>query len=175
MTKIKALITMLVLGTSAAAFAAPARSDDAAPTMRDHRDPMPAPAPITTTAPDVRDHREPLPQDKQMDRDSWKHRTQWTTLASSAKIIGTKEYVRVGAKAGKFDQLKLQTVSGKTQIRLVQINFANGQSQTVRLNTTLDRNNTVATVSLNGQHRAITSIVVYGAGNARSAYAILAA
>ena len=173
MTKIKALITMLVLGTSAAAFAAP--SDFSAPTVRDHRDPMPAPAPITANAPNVRDHREPLPQDKQMDRDVWKHRTQWTTLASSAKIVGTKEYIRVGARAGQFDQLKLQTISGKTQIKLVQINFSNGQSQMVRLNTTLDRNNTVATVSLNGQNRSISSIVVYGAGNARSAYSVLAA
>ena len=172
MTKIKALITMLVLGTSAAAFASPASDNVSAPVFRDHRDPMPAP--IQVNAPDARDHREPMPQ-AQQDHDGWQHRTRWTTLASSAKIVGTKEYIRVGVRAGKFDQLKLQTVSGKTQIKLVQINFANGQSQTVRLNTTLDRNNTIATIALTGQNRAITSITVYGAGNARSSYSILAA
>jgi hypothetical protein len=149
MTKLKTLITVLLLSSSAAAFAAPS------PAYRDD-------------APIVRDHREvPVQQ--------WKHRTQWTTLASSAKIIGTKEYIRVGAKAGTFDQLKLQTISGKTQIKKVQINFANGESQTVRLNTTLDKGNQIATIDLAGKDRAISSIIVFGSANARGSYAILAA
>ena len=57
----------------------------------------------------------------------------------------------------------------------MQINFANGPSQLVRLNTTLDRNNTVATIALQGKDRAISSIVVYGSSNARGTYSILAA
>ena len=143
MTKLKALITTLILSTSAAAFAAP------------------APRQIVPSQPVA----------------TWQHqhRVRWTTLASSAKINGTREIIRVGAQAGRFDQLKLETISGKTQIKLVQINFANGGSQLVQLNTTLDRNNTVATISLKGESRAISGIVVYGSSNARGAYSILAA
>ena len=168
MTKIKALITMLVLGTSAAAFAAPSNYDEA-PTGRDHREQLPMAAPTST--PDVRDHREPMPAPQA----SWKHRLQWTTLAGSAQITGRSEFIRVGARAGAFDRLKLQQLTGTTQIKLVQVNFSNGQSQWVRLNTTLNRHNTVASIMLDGQNRSIKSIVVYGSGNARASYAILAA
>ena len=174
MKNIKAIITMLVLGTSAAAFASPGNSQYA-PDVRDHREPTPV------TSPDVRDHRMPRPMPVTpapvQEQGAWQHRhqTQWTTLASSTKIVGNAETIRVGKRAGSFDQIKLEQVSGKTQIKLVQINFSNGQSQWVRLNTQLDRTNTVAAITLNGQNRQISSIVVYGSGNARSAYSILAA
>ncbi len=161
MNKIKALVTMLVLGTSAAAFAAPTATVE-----------YNQPAPVTATV--VRgDWQQPMPAPAP--QASWHHKTQWTTLAGSAKLAGTREYIRVGAQAGRFDKLELQQVSGKTQIAYVQINFANGGSQLARLNTTLDRNNTVATIALNGQNRSIASITIYGSSNARSAYSILAA
>ena len=162
MNKIKALVTMLVLGTSAAAFAAPTA------TVQYNQ-----PAPVTATV--TREWREPAPAPAPVVQQGWHHKEQWTTLASSAKINGTKEYIRVGAQAGRFDKLELQQLSGKTQIRFVQINFANGQSQLARVNTTLDRNNTSTTISLGKQERAISSITVYGSSNARSSYAILAA
>lgn len=137
MNKLKALITTIILGTSAAAFAAPM-------------------------------HQPEMQQ-------SWRRQTAWTTLASSAKISGTVEYIKVSPRAARFDQLKLTTLSGKTQIKLVQINFANGGSQVVRLNTQLSKSNTTATIDLTGQNRQISGIVVYGSSNARGAYQILAA
>lgn len=137
MNKLKALITTIILGTSAAAFAAPA-------------------------------HPQEMTQ-------QWRRQPTWTTLATDAKIKGTVEYIKVGKQAGRFDQLKLESLSGKTQIKLVQINFANGGSQLVRLNTQLSRSNQTATINLDGQNRQISGIIVYGSSNARSAYQILAA
>ncbi len=210
MNKIKALVTTLVLGTSAAAFAAPTATveynrgpDPTAPVeyntqdqrdwrapmdgQRDWREPMPAPAPVTFDRDRDRDGDRDGDRDRElmfapeMERDGgqygghWHHRTQWTTLAGSAKIWGSAEYIRVGRQAGRFDKLELKRLSGKTQINFVKINFANGQSQWARLDTTLDRNNPITTIDLNGQHRSISSIVVYGSGSARSSYSILAA
>lgn len=170
--KIKALITLLVLGsTSVASSVAMARpvlvsGYEGAPVVRDHRVHRisgPAPAPAPAPAPEVMLPAPPpfVPQ--------------WTTLGTESRIIDGAMSFRAGAQMGRFIALKLQSTAGKSLINRVEIKFANGRTQLVEVNKYLNASSPTITIDLAGEDaRAIKGVTVVGRNARQSAYSVLA-
>ena len=164
--KIKALITLLVLGSTASsvAMARPVLVSgyEGAPVVRDHRvhrisAPAPAPAPeVMLPAPPPF-----VPQ--------------WTTLGTESRIIDGAMSFRAGAKMGRFIALKLQSTAGKSLINRVEIKFANGRTQLVEVNKYLNASSPTITIDLAGDDaRTIKGVTVVGRNARQSAYSVLA-
>jgi len=186
---LKPLITMLVLGASSAAFAAPAVtvSGSASVTIGTRRTP-----PVV-----VRDHRLPAPG---WDRDygfqpapiaapgNIKHNSDsseyigpiysmprwndagWFKLTDPTRIELTRQIFNVNGQ--RFDALMLQNVTGSSSIRLVKVRFSDGSpDQTITLNQNLSSYQ--STVQVNVQHHPIQTFVVYGTSNFNSTYRVL--
>lgn len=156
--KVKALITLLVLGSSSVAMARPY----ATPVVRDHRAPtivddcyQPAPAP-SYPAP------RPAP------------RPSWLTLGTVNQIIDGEMPFAVRSYNAKLSTLKLQNLSGKTLVNRVLIQFANGRTQTVELNQYLMAGSPTLTIDLKGESRNVTKVTVVGRNARQSAYSVLA-
>ena len=174
---IKAIIASLVLGSSSVAMAAPSVTVSATAEgsydtaiVRDHRN-----APVMAQPAIQPTYR----------REGW-HGGGWNgegmlppvyrpvTLASGLSFARDgRTFIAVGGQAGRFGTLKIDAAGGRTFIKQVYVQFANGQEQVVR---NLDRmlsGNDCLTLDLDGNHRAIRRIVVYGknltAGRWRSA------
>jgi len=99
----------------------------------------------------------------------------WTALTQPTRIDRGREFITIGKEHGRFTTVKLENVRGTSNITQVLINFANGTSQVVKLNQRLSAANPCIEINLDGNKRAISGIVVYGASWSRSAYQILAA
>jgi len=72
--------------------------------------------------------------------------------------------ITVGGQVGRFDTLQITGASGRTFIKQVWVQFDNGQEQVVR---NIDRtlvNGQSLRLDLDGNHRAIRRIMVYGNG-----------
>ena len=170
---IKALITMLVLGSSSVAMARPVTVSATAeaswtygtapaPIVRDHRTQVPARAPAYQT--DYhRPHRSPpfVPV--------------WTTLGAMNRIADGEMSFAVNPYASRFSMLKLQSSAGKSLIYRVKIQFANGRTQVVELNKYLMAGSPTITIDLAGEAaRSITNVTVVGRNARMSAYSVLA-
>lgn len=154
---IKAILASLVLGSSSIALASPSVTLSAGAeasygaVVRDHRAPVAEPV------------ASPVPYPGEA---GW--HGQWkppvyrpVTLASGVRLAG-RATIPVGAQAGRFDTLQISAATGRTSIKQVYIQFDNGQSQLVRgLDRTLAGNRSL-TIDLDGNHRAIRRIVVFG-------------
>jgi hypothetical protein len=155
---IKALITMLVLGSSSVAMARPVTASGyaGAPTVRDHRAPAPAPAYEGTLR-------------------SSSFVALWVTLGSQSRVADGEMAFRVGPRFGRFSALKLQHSSGKSLINRVEIRFANGHTQVVELNKYLNASNPTITIGLDGDWAtAIRNVTVVGRNARSSAFSVLA-
>lgn len=142
----KALITLLVLGSSSVAMARPVAysGQEGAPSVRDHRAPAPAPAYDGS-------FRSPpfVPP--------------WVTLGAERRMINGEMAFRVNPSSGRFSTLRLQTTAGKSLIYQVKIQFSNGAVQTVALNQYLNAANPTITVDLDGSWaRSIKKVTVVG-------------
>jgi hypothetical protein len=177
---IKALVTAaLVIGSSSLALASPGYRAEggvevkttASVDVRDHRyEPAPTPAPIVTRDHDGdRDDRRPAPMPA-----SWGHPPIFMTLASTAKLSNGKDVIKFRPTMA-LSTIKLQASSGKTQVSEVAIKFANGQTQLVYPNKTLQGSSSCIDIDLNGNVRNVTSIVVYGRSNFRASFQVLGA
>jgi len=188
---IKAIIASLVLGSSSVALAAPsvafkptATDRLGATTQRDHRTDgtrervyrpiyRPAPAPIVIKPAPVAVYRpiaRPAPRGwftagwgGSWHRPSYQPVYQPVTLASDLSFYGEdRKFITVGAQAGLFSKLELNGAEGRTFIKQVYVQFADGQEQVIRdLDRTLS-NGECLTLDLDGNRRAIRRIVVYG-------------
>jgi hypothetical protein len=85
------------------------------------------------------------------------------TLASGLSFAGQgRTFIPVGRRAGQFGELEITATGGRTFIKQVYVQFANGQEQVMRnLDRTLTGNERL-TLDLDGGRRAIARIVVYG-------------
>lgn len=159
---IKALVTMLVLGSSSVALARPVSGPGyaGAPIVRDHRAPAAAPAHEGS-------YQGPLRSPP------W--RPLWVTLGAESRIIDGEMAFRVGPQLGRFSTLKLQSSSGKSLIYRVKVQFANGRTQVVELNQYLNASNPTITIDLAGDAtRAIKHVTVVGRNARQSMYSVLA-
>lgn len=85
------------------------------------------------------------------------------TLANDIAFAADgRKFITVGAQAGTFGKIELSGAGGRTFVKQVYVQFANGQEQVVRnLDRTLSRGECL-TLDLDGDRRAIRRIVVYG-------------
>ena len=163
---IKAIIASLVLGSSSIAMASPGVTFSAT---------AQAQGAYGTTV--VRDHRiddsyrTPIAQpvvEPVHYRDGWRGERmppvyRPVLLASGLRFANDgRSFLTVGSQAGRFNTLQISADGGRTFIRQVYVQFDNGQEQILRdLNRTLIGNDSLR-LDLDGNHRAIRRIVVYG-------------
>ena len=161
---LKAIIASVVLGSSSVAMAAPSVTVSAtlhggygSTIVRDHRGGYESP-PIMR--PPVVVQRPPI-----MRPVGWKLPPVFrpVTLANDIAFARDgRKFITVGAQAGTFGKLELSAAGGRTFIKQVYVQFADGQEQIVRnLDRTLS-NGQCLTLDLDGNRRAIRRIVVYG-------------
>jgi hypothetical protein len=168
---IKLILASLVLGSSSIALAAPGvtvtTESYGSPIVRDHR----GDADEYTRAPVAQPVAQPVP--------SGIYRIGWhpgweggqplppvyrpVTLASGLHLAANSQtQINVGAQLGRFGTLQINATGGRTVVRKVYVQFANGQEQIVRnLNRTLTGNESL-TLDLDGGRRALQRVIVYG-------------
>ncbi len=183
---IKSIIASLVLGSSSVALAAPSVSFQPAPagsyttesaaTVHSSSDPayspMYRPAQPSAHDPAYSPMYRPAPQPVQRGRFDGGWRGAWSrpayrqapvVLASQLSFHGQdRKFITVGAQVGAFRKLELNAAGGRTFIKQVYVQFADGQEQVIRnLDRTLSRGEQLS-LDLDGGRRAIRRIVVYG-------------
>jgi hypothetical protein len=155
-----ALSTVLALAIPAAAFANPPVPD------RDHD----------------RDHDRD--RDRDHDRDGFRHehyarygeshwagdiRGRWTTLARASSTDGRREFMV--SSTNRYRTFRVEGVRGEPAISKIAINFANGTTQVVQMNSSLPAG-AGEVIDLQGNDRKVLRIVVYADPHSRGAYAI---
>lgn len=168
--KIKALVTMLVLGTSSLALA-----DHATPTVRDHRSPQVFPAPVRAKPLPAPAYTRPAsaPVQAKLAQPfgfSWTARP--LVLANNTHLTG-RTLVQVPAAARSFTKLELRSNNGRTNIQRVLIVYGNGQRQVVQLNKAVNVRKPL-TVDLAGNARNIKSVTLIGNSLRRATIDVLA-
>jgi hypothetical protein len=162
--KIKALVTMLVLGSSSMALA-----DSYGPAVRDHR------APVTTLPAPV---QAPVVQGK-FQFGLGRYRQQLlrpVLLANNTKISGWST-ISVPTASRAFTKLELRANTGHTDIDRVMITFGNGQRQVVSLRGKADGKITARkslTIDLDGGARNVKSVMLIGTSGRRASIDVLA-
>jgi hypothetical protein len=176
--KIKALVTMLVLGSSSLALAdhddyAPTQAPYAGPKVRDHRYPAPLPAPVV--APPVATPA-PVTQARfQYGLGRWRQ-ARPVLLANDTRVSGWS-VINVAATNRAFTKLELKASNGRTDLDRVMITFNNGQRQIVSLRGRHDgllNGNKSLTIDLDGGMRSIKSVMLIGNSGRRGSIDILA-
>ena len=155
--KITAIIASLVLGSSSLAMASPAVA-----VVRDHR-------PIVVddcapAAPAQPVYSQPVYSQPVVQPVAW-HQPVYrsVTLANGLRFTNQgRAFITVGNQAGRFGSLQISAASGRTLIKDVVVQFANGQRQVIRnLNRTLVGDESLD-LDLDGGRRAIRQIIVTG-------------
>lgn len=163
------------------------------------RQPVPLPVrpvriPVSVNVPQVRDHRFEERPDAFAQGQSYNDgygsdddgyndtRTSWMLLGTVNRIVdtGTPMQFNLGREAGRVNKIMLQSNGGKTRVAQVTINFADGRSETIKLdrylgsvganatvassaNITIDvqRNRRIASITVEGQNARESSFSVY--------------
>ena len=100
----------------------------------------------------------------------------WYDLTEATRIDSGREFFKIGAEKGAFRGLRLEALgNGRSNIKQVVIEFADGQtkSQVVRLDSWIGRGNASLTIDLDGNHRQISRVIVYGSTDVGSAYKLM--
>lgn len=107
-------------------------------------------------------------------KDSVRDDSGWIELASATPASHGKEYITVGADAGTFTRLRIDAASGRPIVRAVRIDYKNGQSKTMRIDSTLDaKRKPSAVLDLKGAHE-IEQVVVITERDSKGNYAVFA-
>ena len=172
--KIKALVTMLVLGSSSLALA-DHNDYSQAPTVRDHRyvPPAPLPAPVVTQpAPVVTGQGH-----YQFGMGRWRQQQLRPVLLANDTRVSGWSAINVASTNRAFTKLELKASTGRTDLDRVMITFANGQRQIVQLRGKQDGKltaNKSLTIDLDGGSRSIKSVMLIGNSGRRGSIDILA-
>jgi hypothetical protein len=105
------------------------------------------------------------------------YRPGWFQLTEATRIDSNREFFNLLQTGGSFRKLKLQNLRGRTDIKQVAIEFRTSrgiETQKVRIDSRMDRNNPSLTIDLAGDSRSIQRIIVYGDSGRDSAYQLLA-
>jgi dihydropteroate synthase len=145
MSKIKALITTLVLATSSIAAAAPGVAFKASTTVvRDHRvDARPLPAMYRIPA-----------------------RPAWIALSSPTQLAQGRNAIKV-ATPSRYSQLRLQATAGSSYIKSITIRFADGTKQNLAINKTLDARSPMVELPVSSR-ASVQRVVIKGSTNRRA-------
>jgi hypothetical protein len=160
---IKALVTMLVLGSSSVAMARPVtvQSYEEAPIVRDHRR-LPPESAAAEGAPRTPPFVPP-----------------WVTIGTESRAIDGAMAFRVSPRldngfAKGFTTLRLLSAGGKSLISRVEIQFANGRRQLVELNKYLTASSPSLIIDLDGERRSIRKVTVVGRNARQSTFSVQA-
>ena len=167
MSKIKALITTLVLGSSSIAaadsaftFNAHAHVGIGAPVaapplgvVRDHRvEPAYAP-PVVTPA------FAPNPD---------RYRPAWVALSEPMMLRHNRTMIRLETPS-RYSQLRLQTTAGASYVTSVMIRFADGTRQEIAVNKWLDMRSPMFDLAISNRS-SIERVVIIGSTNRRASF-----
>jgi len=162
-TRMKALITLLIVGTSSVAFARPI--------MVDHRDDSFTQAPPPAN---VRDHRgnnvtfaPPAPDSRFPGHYNQPLRfVRPVMLAHHVSMMRQRNrdqrplLIDVDSSIGYLKRIRLERIEGRAFIDAIVITYSDGHQQSVDVNQTLSFGSPSLTLDLN--HRGMTGIYVYG-------------
>ena len=162
MSKLTAILTTLVLGTSSIAMAQPSsytpmryddRYDDRFDDRVDDHD-----------HDDWRDHRSDRGWDRR-DRERTdvprRYRSSWISLAEPMQLSYGRDSIDV-RRRGTFTQLRLQTVAGASYVHRVIVRFGDGSRQVVDVRGVIDPRSRMLQFLLDGNNRRIDRITVIG-------------
>jgi hypothetical protein len=159
---IKALVTMLVLGSSSVAMARPVTVPgyEDAPITREHR--LPPESAPSEGAPRTPPFVPP-----------------WVTIGTESRAIDGAMAFRVSPHlsngfAKGFTTLRLQSAAGKSLINRVEIQFSNGRRQLVELDKYLTASSPSIVIDLDGERRSIRQVTVLGRNARQSAFSVQA-
>lgn len=167
----KAIITLLIVGTSSLAAANPT-------SVRDHRTNLAVPAQVLTQAPgyepqlryrDRFDHDDRFDGNNRWYRDGRADRMRWrrpVLLAQNVQLI--RRYNRdhrplridLDARVGNLQKLRLDRDRGRMFIDSVVLVYADGHRQTVAVRRTLSARDPSIVIDLD--HGGVTGMLVYG-------------
>lgn len=157
MSKIKALLVTLMLGSSSAAMADSAVSFTAQANL----------AFGMQAAPSVRDHRVqpayPMPVNQG---------TSWISLGTSMSLSSGTTSVR--PSLASITQLRLQASTGSSYVRKVQIRFRDGSVQNVAFNQWLTARDPMLNLSLRANRSGVDSITILGSAQRNARYQMFA-
>ena len=164
MSKLTALITTLVLGSSTVALAQPTtittyRSDRSWIDRDANRDGF-RDREVGRYRFDDRYDR----SRREFARDDFgprRYRSAWVALSSPLQLTGGRDVIDVRDR-GTFTQLRIQTSNGASLLDRVLIRFADGSRQVVNLDQSLSPRNPRMEILLDGNNRRIDSIQLLG-------------
>jgi hypothetical protein len=157
---IKALITLLVLGSSSVAMARPV-------TVPGYED-----APITRRLPPESAPSEGAPRTPPFV-------PPWVTIGTEIRAIDGAMAFQVSPHLGTgfakgFTTLRLLSAGGKSLINRVEIQFANGRRQLVELDKYLTASSPSIVIDLDGDRRSIRKVTVVGRNARQSSFSVQA-
>ena len=168
MSKIKALITTLVLGSSSIAAAdsaftfnasahvgigAPVAAPPAVTVVRDHRvEPAYAPPAVTPVFAPNRD----------------RYRPAWVALSEPTMLRHNRTMIRIDTPS-RYSQLRLQTTAGASYVTSVMIRFADGTRQEIAVNKWLDTRAPMFDLAISNRS-SIERVIIIGSTNRRASF-----
>jgi len=96
-------------------------------------------------------------------------RGRWTRLVRANAASGRREFL-IGTQ-NRYRTFRLESLSGEPMIGKIAINFADGGTQVVQLNTAMPAGSGEV-IDLQGRERRVGRIIVYADPRSRGAYAI---
>lgn len=163
MSKIKALITTLILGSSSLAMAAPGATFSAQASWNTGVQKV-------ITAPNVRDHRTVDTMARHDDRPNRRPRAAWIALGEPKQLARGRDLIRVAAKT-PFSQLRIQSTAGATRISQLTVVYTDGTRQVMQLDRRINPRNPMIEVDLAGT-RQVASLLISGSSSRRASYQV---
>jgi hypothetical protein len=147
MSKIKALITTLVLGTSSIAMA----DTNVA---------------FKTTTSAVRDHRDEVtPMASPWLRHA-AYRPAWVALSTPTMLHEGRNAIKL-ATPSRYSQLRLQATAGRSYISSIIVRFADGTRQEIAVNQMIDARSPMLNLSISSR-ASVDRVVIKGSTNRRA-------
>lgn len=147
MSKIKALITTLVLGTSSIAMA------DSSVAYK-------------TTASAVRDHRHEVTRIPAPTMFRAPYRPAWVALSSPTMLHDGRNAIKL-ATPSRYSQLRLQATAGRSYISSVVVRFADGTRQVIAVNKSLDARSPMLSLPISSR-ASVSRVVIKGSTHRRA-------
>jgi hypothetical protein len=99
--------------------------------------------------------------------------TTWQALTAAERLDRRGDMFDLQGRA-RFSQLRLQNQAGRTHVRQIEIVFADGTTQRVRVNRALAGNHDMINIDLDGDARRIDKIFVDGRSARAGSYQLYA-
>jgi hypothetical protein len=158
MSKLKALITTLVLGSSSLAMAQPSNYS-----FRTTQRPVVVNPPTREVA-----RFDDRSESRFHTLEPRHYRTSWVSLTEPIQLTRGRGRIDVNLR-GTFTQLRVQTAAGSSYIQRIVVTFADGGRQVIEVNQALDPSNRMLQFMLDGNNRRIDRVAVAGSSRRNAA------